>query len=271
MNQLISLYNGVEIPRLGFGTFKLTEGEEAVNAVRVALDAGYRHFDCAAIYKNEVSVGKAIAESGIPREELFITSKVWNSDQGYETTLQAFEATLERLGMEYLDLYLIHWPKALNRETWRALEALYKEKRVRAIGVSNFKVHHIEDLMEVATIKPMINQVELHPRLVQEDLIHYCEANEICVEAWGPLMQGHIFKEEVMITLAKKYNRSISQIALRWHLQLGVVTIPKSANPERIKENFDIFDFQLSDEDMQAIEAMNSEERVGPDPDHITF
>ncbi|MBZ4669204.1 MAG: yvgN, partial [Defluviitaleaceae bacterium] len=228
INSATTLHNGVKMPWLGFGTFKITEEGQVENSVLEALKVGYRHIDTAAVYGNEESVGRAMKNSGVKREEIFLTSKVWNSDQGYDSTLRAFEASLKRLDTDYLDLYLIHWPKPLNKETWRALEKLYKEKRVRAIGVSNFKVYHLEELMESCEIVPMVNQVEYHPRLQQTDLLEFCKKHNIQLEAWGPLMQGKIFDIPLMKELSEKYNKTISQIALRWDLQTGVVTIPKS-------------------------------------------
>ena len=272
LNKVVKkLHNGVEMPMLGFGTFKVEDGAQTVEAVKNALQTGYRHIDCAAVYGNEDSVGRGIIESGVAREDIFITSKVWNSEQGYEKTLAAFEKTISDLQVDYLDLYLIHWPKPLNNETWKALEELYNAGKVRAIGVSNFKQHHLEDLMANATIMPMVNQVEYHPRLAQSELLAFCEAHNIAVEAWGPLMQGQIFEVELMKEMAAKYNRSVTQIVLRWDLQNGVITIPKSIKAHRIEENSKIFDFELSAEDMAAINALNQDHRVGPDPDHIDF
>lgn len=267
----VRLSNGVEMPILGFGTFKVEDGSVTVEAVKNALKVGYRHIDCAAIYGNENSVGKAIKDSGVNREEIFITSKVWNSEQGYDRTLKAFEKTIEDLGVDYLDLYLIHWPKELNKETWKALEQLYKKGKVRAIGVSNFKEHHLKELMEDAEVIPMVNQVEFHPQLAQTELLKFCKDNDIQVEAWGPLMQGKVFDIELMKKLSEKYNRTISQIVLRWDLQMGVVTIPKSIKLNRIEENSKIFDFEISDEDMLKIAELNIEKRIGPDPDNISF
>ncbi|WP_055668985.1 aldo/keto reductase [Desnuesiella massiliensis] len=265
------LSNGVKMPWLGFGTFKVPEGKVVEEAVKEALRLGYRHIDTAAIYKNEEGVGQAIKDSRVPREEIFLVSKVWNTDQGYESTLKAFETSLKKLQTDYLDLYLIHWPKALNKETWKALEELYKEGRVKAIGVSNFKLHNLEELLEDAEIIPMVNQVEFHPQFPQTEIMEICKKHNIQLEAWGPLMQGKIFEIPLMRELAEKYNKTISQIALRWDLQMGVVTIPKSITPERIKENMNIFDFEISKEDMDRIAQLNIGERVGPDPDHITF
>lgn len=269
MNSATTLHNGVKMPWLGFGTFKITEEGQVEKAVLEALKVGYRHIDTAAIYGNEEGVGKAIKESGVKREEIFLTSKVWNGDQGYDSTLKAFEASLKRLGTDYLDLYLIHWPKPLNKETWRALEKLYKEKRVRAIGVSNFKVHHLEELLESCEIVPMVNQVEYHPQFPQTEVLEFCKKHNIQLEAWGPLMQGKIFGIPLMKELSEKYNKTISQIALRWDIQTGVVTIPKSVTPERIKENADIFDFEISQEDMERIAELNTGERIGRDPDDV--
>jgi diketogulonate reductase-like aldo/keto reductase len=267
----VTLNNGVKMPWVGFGTFKVENGKTTIEAVKEALRVGYRHIDTAAVYQNEEGVGTAIKEGGVPREDIFLVSKVWNSDQGYETTLKAFETSLKKLQTDYLDLYLIHWPKALNKETWRALEKLYKEGRIKAIGVSNFKVHHLEDLMASSEIVPAVNQVEFHPQFPQDEVREFCIKHNIQLEAWGPLMQGKIFNIPLMQELAEKYGKTVSQIALRWDLQMGVVTIPKSITPERIKENSDIFDFELSKEDMDKIATLNTGERIGPDPDTITF
>lgn len=265
--QSVKLNNGVEMPILGFGTFKVEDGKETIESVKHALKVGYRHIDTAAIYRNEEGVGQAIKESGIPREDIFLTSKVWNSDQGYDSTLAAFKLSLEKLQTDYLDLYLIHWPQALNRETWRALETLYADGKVRAIGVSNFKEHHLDDLLEVAKIVPAVNQVEYHPQLMQESLSAYCDKHKIQLEAWGPLMQGKIFEFDLMNNVAKKYNKTVAQIVLRWDIQNNVVTIPKSIKPQRIEGNAEIFDFELSEADMKLINTLNKEVRVGRDPD----
>ena len=265
------LHNGVRMPWLGLGVYKAQEGEEVVRAVRTALEAGYRSIDTAKLYENEEGVGRAVRESGIPREELFITTKVWNSDQGYEQTLAAFDTSMRKLGLEVLDLYLIHWPvKGKYKETWRALEKLYKEGRVRAIGVSNFQPHHLDDLMADAEIKPMVNQVELHPLLTQKPLLAYCKEHGIQVEAWRPIMQGKL-NVPVLLDLAAKYGKTPAQIVLRWDLQNGVVVIPKSVTPERIRENADVFDFELTAEDMLAIDSLNENRRMGPDPDNFNF
>jgi methylglyoxal/glyoxal reductase len=263
-----TLHNGVKMPWFGLGVFKVQEGSEVIESVKAAIKNGYKSIDTAAIYKNEEGVGQAIKESGVPREELFITTKVWNSDQGYESTLQAFETSLEKLGLDYLDLYLIHWPgKNKYKETWKALEKLYKDGRVRAIGVSNFKVHHLQDLISDAEIKPMVNQVEYHPHLTQKDLLEYCQSEGIQLEAWSPLKQGELLSDPTINELAEKHQKSAAQIILRWDLQNKVVTIPKSIKEQRIIENANIFDFELSTEDMARIDALNKDERVGPDPD----
>lgn len=267
----VTLNNGVEMPIFGFGTFKVEDGQQTIDSVKCALELGYRHIDTAAVYGNEEGVGQAIKESGIPREEIFLTTKVWNSDQGYESTLKAFETSLQKLQTDYLDLYLIHWPKTLNKETWRAMEKLYKEGRIRAIGVSNFKEHHLDELLADAEVIPVVNQVEYHPRMMQTSLAKYCQDHNIHLEAWGPLMQGKVFEIDQLHDIAKRYNKTVAQIVLRWDIQNGVITIPKSIHPDRIKSNADIFDFELSEEDMNLINSLNKEERIGPDPDHITF
>ncbi|TWK80206.1 aldo/keto reductase [Bacillus paralicheniformis] len=268
LKDTVTLHNGVKMPWFGLGVFKVEEGSQVVESVKAAIKNGYRSIDTAAIYQNEEGVGKGIKEAGVPREELFITSKVWNSDQGYEKTLAAFDETLRKLDLDYLDLYLIHWPgKDKYKDTWRALEKLYKDGRVKAIGVSNFNLHHLESLLEDAEIKPMVNQVEFHPRLTQAELRDYCKKQGIQVEAWSPLMQGKLLDDQVLTDIAKKYNKSVAQVILRWDLQNEVITIPKSIKEHRIIENADIFDFELTAEDIEKINALNKDERVGPDPD----
>jgi len=268
----VKLTNGVEMPMFGLGVFLSKEGAEVENAVKVALQNGYRHIDTAAIYKNERGVGKAIKESGISREDIFLTSKVWNTDQGYETTLAAFDESLEKLQTNYLDLYLIHWPKGLRSvETWKALEEIYKKGRVRAIGISNFLVHHLEDFLPECKIMPMVNQYEFHPELMQPDLLEYCRKRGIQPEAWSPIMKGRVNDVPLMQELAAKYGKTPVHIVLRWDIQKGVVTIPKSVTPERIISNAKIFDFELSAEDMAKIDGLDKNGRIGGHPDLITF
>jgi diketogulonate reductase-like aldo/keto reductase len=271
-----TLTNGVKIPWLGLGVFKVKEGTEVVNAVKTAIKHGYRSIDTAAIYKNEDGVGQGIKqglqEAGISRDELFVTSKVWNADQGYESTLAAYETSLKKLDLTYLDLYLIHWPvKGKYKDTWRALESLYNQGKVRAIGVSNFHIHHLHDLFQGSTIKPMINQVEFHPRLAQTELRAFCQEQGIQFEAWSPLMQGQLLDNPILQGIADKYGKSIAQVIIRWDLQHGVVTIPKSIKEHRIIENSNVFDFELSKEDLAQIDALNQNQRVGSDPDNFNF
>lgn len=268
----IQLHTGVEIPQLGLGVYKVEAGNVVVNTVKTALSLGYRSIDTAAFYDNEEGVGKAIKESEIPREELFITTKVWNTDQGYEETLAAFEASRKKLDLEYIDLYLIHWPvKEKYLHTWRALEKLYNEGKVKAIGVSNFKIHHLQDLFAHSNEKPVVNQVELHPLLSQEELRAFCKANHIAVEAWSPIARGSLLEEPHLLSIAEKYGKSTVQVILRWHLQNDVIIIPKSVSPVRLKENADIFNFELTTEDMNIINQLNENKRFGADPDNFNF
>ncbi|MEH7272515.1 aldo/keto reductase [Neobacillus vireti] len=265
-----TLHNGVNMPWLGLGVFKVEDGQEVVNSVKAALEVGYRSIDTAAIYGNEEGVGKAVAESGVPREELFITTKVWNANHGYEAALAAFDVSMEKLGLDYSDLYLIHWPLPSQGklvETWKALEKLYKDGRVRAIGVSNFKIHHLEEIIANCEIIPMVNQVEYHPRFNQREVHDFCKKHGIQLEAWSPLMQGGLLEEPNLVEIAKKYNKSTAQVIIRWDIQTGVVTIPKSVKAHRIAENADVFDFELSQEDMDKINELNQDQRMFADPD----
>ncbi|WP_093672362.1 aldo/keto reductase [Sporolactobacillus nakayamae] len=264
------------MPIEGLGVFRVDDQEVAAKSVQVAIRSGYRLIDTAAIYQNETGVGQGIKavleETDLSREDLFITSKVWNADQGYDATLKAYQESLTKLGLDYLDLYLIHWPVAGKyKDTWRAMEQLYKEGKVRAIGVSNFQIHHLEDLLKDAEVTPVVNQVERHPRLTQEPLKDYCEQHGIRLEAWAPLMVGELLQNETIQGIAKKYGKSTAQIILRWHVQGGVIAIPKSVNEGRIQENGQIVDFELSAEDMAAINALNQDHRTGPDPDTFDF
>ncbi|MBN2274314.1 MAG: aldo/keto reductase [Bacteroidales bacterium] len=266
------LNNNVRMPYLGLGVYKASEGKEVINAVSYALEIGYRHIDTATLYMNEKGVGTAIRQSGIRREEIFVTTKVWNSDQGYDATMRAFDRSLNELGFDYIDLYLVHWPvRDKYKETWRALESLYRQRRIKAIGVSNFLKHHLLDLMETAEIVPMVNQMEFHPYLVQQELIDFCHDNHIQYEAWSPLMQGRIVNVEILKQLAEKYHKDPAQIVLRWNLQKDVVTIPKSVTPARILSNAQLFDFELTAEDMKHIDELNKNFRFGPPPDEVDF
>lgn len=276
LQDTVTLHNGVKMPGFGLGVFKVEEGQELVAAVKAAIRHGYRSIDTAAVYQNEAGVGtairEAIEESLVKREELFVTSKLWNADQGYDSALAAFEASMDKLGLEYLDLYLIHWPvKGKYKESWRALETLYQEGRVKAIGVSNFQIHHLQDVMEGAEIKPMVNQVEFHPRLTQKELLQFCREQGIQLEAWSPLMQGELLNDPVLQEIGAKYGKTVAQVILRWDLQHGVITIPKSTKEARIIENASIYDFSLSEEDMNRIDGLNEDRRVGPDPDNFNF
>jgi len=267
----VELLNGVAMPRLGLGVWRAQDGEETENAVLAALEAGYRSIDTASLYGNEQGVGRAIRASGVPREDVFITTKVWNDEQGYDSTLRALQNSLDRLGTDYVDLYLVHWPIAGKyKDTYRALEYLYEQGKTRAIGVSNFQIHHLEDLMGSCRIKPMVNQVEFHPQLTQKKLLAFCRKEGIQLESWRPLMLGKL-DVPLLQELSAKYGKTPAQVVLRWHLQLGVVTIPKSVRAERIRENADLFDFELAPEDMNRIDALNENKRYGADPDNINF
>ncbi|WP_030937333.1 aldo/keto reductase [Streptomyces sp. NRRL S-646] len=265
----VTLNTGVEIPQLGFGVFQVPDAETAA-AVSAALEAGYRSIDTAAVYGNETGVGAALASSGINRRELFVTTKLWNADQGYDATLRAFEASLDKLGLDYVDLYLIHWPtpaRDLYRESWQAIEKLAADGRIRAAGVSNFQPGHLRRLLEGSALVPAVNQIELHPGLQQRELRARHADLGIATEAWSPLAQGAVLGERALTEIAERHGKSPAQVVLRWHLQLGNVVIPKSVTPARIRENIDVFDFALGDEEMTAIAALDRGLRTGPDPD----
>ncbi|MGW2554632.1 aldo/keto reductase [Streptomyces sp. NPDC001635] len=265
----VTLNNGEKIPQLGFGVFQVPDGETTA-AVASALEAGYRSIDTAAIYGNESGVGKALSVAGVPREALFITTKLWNADQGYDATLKAFDASLAKLGLEYIDLYLIHWPtpaRDLYRDSWRAIEKLVADGRVRTPGVSNFQPAHLRRLVDGASLLPAVNQIELHPGLQQTELRAVHAELGIATEAWSPLAQGAVLGDDAITTVARRHDKSPAQVVLRWHLQLGNVVIPKSVTPARIRENLDVFDFTLSDDEMAAIATLDRGLRTGPDPD----
>jgi 2,5-diketo-D-gluconate reductase A len=265
---VLTLHDGVEMPQLGFGVFQIAP-EETQERVEEALTIGYRHVDTAAAYRNEAGVGAAIAASGVGRDDVFVTTKLWNSEQGYDSTLRAFEKSIERLGTGHVDLYLIHWPlPSRDRflDTWRAFERIKEEGGARSIGVSNFRIEDLERIEQEAEQRPTVNQVELHPRLQQAELRAWHTEHDILTEAWSPLAQGGLLEEGTIETIAAHHERTPAQVILRWHLQLGNVVIPKSATPERIRENFELFDFALSEDDMAAIERLDSGERTGPDP-----
>jgi 2,5-diketo-D-gluconate reductase A len=264
----VTLNNGVEMPQLGFGVFQVPD-DETTAAVTAALAAGYRSVDTAAIYGNEEGTGRALAESGIPREELFITSKLWIDDLGYESTLAAFEASLDKLGLEYLDLYLIHWPAPesdMYADSWLALEKLLADGKVRAIGVSNFLPEHVQRLVDLGGTVPAINQVELHPALQQRDVAVFNGGHGIATEAWSPLAQGAVLDDPAVVDIAARHGRTPAQVVLRWHLQQGRVVIPKSVTPARIRENLDVFGFALTAEELAAVDALERDGRTGPHP-----
>ena len=264
----LRLHDGVEIPQLGFGVFQVPP-EDTQDVTEQALEAGYRHIDTAAAYRNEKGVGAAVAASDLAREELFVTTKLWNSQQGYDSTLAALDSSLGRLGFDYVDLYLIHWPVPSEDrflDTWRAFERIQGEGRIRTIGVSNFRVEDLERLEREAEIRPTVNQIELHPRHQQAELRAWHAEHGIATEAWSPLAQGDVLDEETIVAIGERHEKTPAQVVLRWHLQLGNVVIPKSVTPERIRENLDVFDFELSDEEMAAIAGLDAGERIGPDP-----
>lgn len=279
LNDTFHLNNGYEIPCVGFGTWQTPDGDTAVMAVSEAIKTGYRHIDTAACYGNEVSVGQGIKKSGIEREKLFVTSKVWNTERGYEKIIAAFEKTLTDLGLDYLDLYLIHWPASssqydnwekINLETWKALTELYKAGKIKSIGVSNFMPHHLEALMKTE-VPPMVNQIEYRPGLNQEETVDYCKKHGILVEAWSPLGTGRMLNNETLKFIAGKYGKSVAQLCIRWCLQNGVLPLPKSVTPARIVENADVFDFDITAEDMSDINAMPYFGGSGLHPDKIDF
>lgn len=282
VNSPIKLNNGVEIPCVGYGTFR-TDPAVTAQAVQDAIAAGYRHIDTAKVYENEVGVGQGIKAAGVPREELFVTSKLWNTDRGYEATKAAFQASLDRLGLDYLDLYLIHWPAnekqfgadaaKINAETWRAMEELYEAGKIRAIGLSNFMPHHVAELLKTAKIKPMVDQIEVHPGWTHAEEIKKLQAMDIVVEAWGPLggQGATVLVDPTMQKIAAAHGKSTAQVSLRWILQQGIVPLPKSVHVDRLKQNMELFDFELSNEEMQTIAALPNLGGQCKDPDDVDF
>ncbi|MFJ7841163.1 aldo/keto reductase [Lysinibacillus sphaericus] len=267
-----TLTNGIEMPRFGLGVYKMTERDETLQAIDKALKVGYRAIDTASLYGNEVEVGEAIRYSGIKREDIFVTTKVWNTDQGYDATLRAFEVSLKKLNMDYLDLYLTHWavPETFE-ETYRAIERLYDEKLIRATGVSNHHEHHLQKLLSKANIAPMVNQVELHPYLQQEALKAFCAEHGIAVTAWSPLGRGGVLDNPTILEIAQELGKSAAQVVLRWHLQKDTLIIPKSVTASRIEENAQIYDFELTQAQMDKMTTLNSNHRFGQDPDNFKF
>lgn len=266
------LANGIEMPIFGLGVYKMTDPEETIAAITKALQVGYRAIDTAALYYNEEQVGEAIRHAGVPREEVFVTTKVWNTDQGFDNTLRAFEVSLKKLGMDYIDLYLTHWPvEGKYTETYKAIERLYDEKLIRVPGVSNHHEQHLEEVLKVAQTPPMVNQIELHPYLSQESLRTFCKQQDIAVTAWSPLGRGAVLEDETILKIGEKYGRSPAQIVLRWHIQNDILVIPKSVTPSRIKGNADIFNFELTAEDMKAVSNLNRNQRFGKDPENFHF
>ncbi len=274
------LNNGIDIPAIGFGTWQIPEGEEAYQAVTEALKVGYTHIDTAAIYGNEKSVGRAIKDSGIARDTLFITTKLWNTERGYDKTIAAFEKSLADLGLEYIDLYLIHWPAnesqfenwaTINAETWKALEYLYQQGKVKAIGISNFPKEYLAKLLETATIIPAVNQIEFHPGYLQEETVELCKSNDILVQAWSPLGSGRILQDETLIALAKQKSTSVGQICIKFSLSQGILPLPKSTNPANIKRNLDIDSFDLTEEDIKIIRTLPAMGFSGSDPKKVAF
>jgi diketogulonate reductase-like aldo/keto reductase len=272
LSSTVKLNNGLEIPWVGLGTYLSKVGKETEQAVRWALEIGYRHIDTAAFYQNEADVGRALHDSGVPREKVFITTKVWNSDQGYQATLKAFDRSRKNLGLDTVDLYLVHWPvKGKIRDTWKAMEKLLADGSVRAVGVSNFLAHHLQEITSSSSVVPAVNQVEFHPFLVQEDLLSYDERAGIRHEAWSPLVRGRGLDTPAIVQIARKLDRTPAQVILRWDLQKGVVTIPKSVRRERILENSKVFDFTLDEAEVRAISALDTGTRIGPNPDNVNF
>lgn len=267
LRSTVELSNGVRMPWLGFGTYKIPPGRGTFEAVRTALEAGYRHIDTASYYRNEADVGRAIRESGVPREEVFVTTKLWNDEQGYREAHRAFRSSLDRLNMDYVDLYLIHWPvSGKYKDSWRALEEIHDDGGARAIGVSNFMIEHLEDLNDSVQVRPAVDQVEFHPHLYLGNLLEYCRNQAIQPEAWSPLKQGCLPGDLQLEEIGSRHGKTGAQVAIRWVLQHGLVAIPRTVRGEHMVENAEVFDFRLTEEEMRRVDSMDRRERVGPDP-----
>lgn len=268
------LNNGVKVPMLGLGVFRMEDEKEAYNSVRKAIELGYRHIDTAMIYGNEEPVGRAIRESGVDREEIFVTTKLWNEDIANNNEQKAFETSLRKLGLDYIDLYLVHWPiKDKYVSVWREMEKIAQSEKARAVGVCNYQDHHLKEIIDLKSSVPAVNQIELHPYLSQKELVEFCFQNNIKVESWSPLCanKNNLLQEKCLKEIGDKYMKTPAQVILRWNIERGLIVIPKSSNPKRQAENLDVFDFELAVEDMMAIDALNKDERVGPDPDILGF
>ena len=268
----VKFNNGIEMPILGLGVYKMTNKEELENAVKWAIDAGYRKFDTAQFYNNEKELGEAIRKTGIKREEVFITTKIWNTKQGYNSTRKSFEESLEKLNMDYVDLLLIHWPgqkKERYLDTYRALENICQSKKAKSIGLSNFEIKHLKDIFAHCNIAPVVNQIERHPNLLRNELVDFCKKHNIVLEAWSPLGRGKLFNNDVILDIAKKYNKTPAQIILRWNIESNIAVIPKSVNKDRIEENINVFDFKLEQNDIEKINSLENGDIIGADP--LTF
>ncbi len=270
INHKYKLNNGIEIPALGIGTYRSLPGRETIEALETALEYGYRHIDTAAMYGNEKEVGQVIRESGIKREDIFVTTKLWNDNHGFKNALGAFDTSYKNLNIDYVDLYLIHWPVTGRRvESWKALEKLYGEGIVKAIGVSNYTIRHLQETLNNSEIKPAVNQVEMHPFLYQKDLIDFCEKHDVKIEAYSPLTRGTKFKDPVILSIVEKYGKTAPQIMIRWALQNDFVVLPKSVHKNRIKENSEVFDFEISEADMKMLNELNNDFRITWDPSNV--